>query len=317
MAPNRTLDRRWLSACARTLAGLAPLAARERGIRRGCRSRPRHRQHGLAAHQQRARADDDAARARAVLRRPGAREERALALHAVPGVGGRGRRALDPGRLHARLRARATPSSAISRSSARRHRHQHALGHLRHPRVRVRDVPGDVRDHHARADDRRLRGAHALRRPTWPSSRSGCCVVYCPLAHMVWGGGWIGAIGAKDFAGGLVVHMSSGYSALVAAIFLGKRRGFGKEPMPPHNLPFAVIGAGAAVGRLVRLQRRQRADGRRHRRRSPSSPRAPPPRPRSSPGWRSSGCTAASRPCSARPRRSWRASSRSRRPARS
>jgi Amt family ammonium transporter len=68
-------------------------------------------------------------------------------------------------------------------------------------------------------------------------------VVYCPLAHMVWGGGWIGQMGAKDFAGGLVVHMSSGYSALVAALYLGKRRGFGKEPMPPHNLPFAVIGA--------------------------------------------------------------------------
>jgi Amt family ammonium transporter len=69
-------------------------------------------------------------------------------------------------------------------------------------------------------------------------------VVYCPLAHMVWGGGYLASLGAKDFAGGLVVHMSSGYSALVAALFLGKRRGFGKEPMPPHNLPFAVIGAG-------------------------------------------------------------------------
>ncbi|MEN8162375.1 MAG: ammonium transporter, partial [Myxococcota bacterium] len=68
-------------------------------------------------------------------------------------------------------------------------------------------------------------------------------VVYCPLAHMVWGGGWIGGLGALDFAGGLVVHMSSGFSALVAALYLGKRRGFGKEPMPPHNLPFAVIGA--------------------------------------------------------------------------
>jgi len=67
--------------------------------------------------------------------------------------------------------------------------------------------------------------------------------VYCPLAHMVWGGGWIGTMGAKDFAGGMVVHMSSGYSALVAAIFLGKRRGFGREPMAPHNLPFAVVGA--------------------------------------------------------------------------
>jgi Amt family ammonium transporter len=68
-------------------------------------------------------------------------------------------------------------------------------------------------------------------------------VVYCPLAHMVWGGGYIGTMGAKDFAGGLVVHMSSGYSALVAAIVLGKRRGFGREPMPPHNLPFTVMGA--------------------------------------------------------------------------
>jgi len=68
-------------------------------------------------------------------------------------------------------------------------------------------------------------------------------LVYCPLAHMVWGGGWIGTMGAKDFAGGLVVHMSSGYSALVAALFLGKRRGFGKEAMPPHNVPFTVVGA--------------------------------------------------------------------------
>jgi Amt family ammonium transporter len=69
-------------------------------------------------------------------------------------------------------------------------------------------------------------------------------VVYSPLAHMVWGGGWIGAnLGALDFAGGLVVHMSSGFSALVVAIFLGKRSGFGREPMPPHSLPLTVIGA--------------------------------------------------------------------------
>jgi Amt family ammonium transporter len=69
-------------------------------------------------------------------------------------------------------------------------------------------------------------------------------VVYCPLAHMVWGGGWIGAeLGAKDFAGGLVVHMSSGFSALIAAIFLGKRRGYPKTLMPPHNLPLTVVGA--------------------------------------------------------------------------
>ena len=70
-------------------------------------------------------------------------------------------------------------------------------------------------------------------------------VVYCPVAHMVWGGeGWLFKSGAIDFAGGLVVHMSSGFSALVAAIMLGKRRGYGKEPMPPHSLPLCLIGAG-------------------------------------------------------------------------
>lgn len=70
-------------------------------------------------------------------------------------------------------------------------------------------------------------------------------LVYCPLAHMVWGGeGWIFKSGAIDFAGGLVVHMSSGFSALVAALVLGKRQGFGKDPMPPHNLPLCLVGAG-------------------------------------------------------------------------
>ena len=69
-------------------------------------------------------------------------------------------------------------------------------------------------------------------------------VVYCPLAYMVWGGGWIFQAGAIDFAGGLVVHMSSGFSALVCALMVGKRRGFGKEPMPPHSMPLCLIGAG-------------------------------------------------------------------------
>ena len=68
--------------------------------------------------------------------------------------------------------------------------------------------------------------------------------VYIPLAHNVWGGGWIATqLEALDFAGGLVVHMSSGFSALVVAIFLGPRKGYGREPMPPHSLPLTVIGA--------------------------------------------------------------------------
>ena len=68
-------------------------------------------------------------------------------------------------------------------------------------------------------------------------------LVYIPLAHMVWGGGWIGESGALDFAGGLVVHMSSGFSALVACLILGPRLGYGREQMHPNNLPFTMIGA--------------------------------------------------------------------------
>ena len=69
-------------------------------------------------------------------------------------------------------------------------------------------------------------------------------LVYDPLAHSVWGvGGFLRNMGALDFAGGTVVHISAGISALVAVLIMGKRVGFGKTPMAPHNLPFAVIGA--------------------------------------------------------------------------
>lgn len=76
-------------------------------------------------------------------------------------------------------------------------------------------------------------------------------IVYCPLCHWVWDGGLLAydsehslAGGALDFAGGTVVHISSGVSALVCALLLGKRLGFGSEPMPPHNLTYTVLGAG-------------------------------------------------------------------------
>lgn len=70
-------------------------------------------------------------------------------------------------------------------------------------------------------------------------------LIYDPLAHWVWGvKGWMREMGALDFAGGTVVHISSGISALVAALMYGKRVGYGKEHMAPHNLPFSVIGAG-------------------------------------------------------------------------
>lgn len=69
-------------------------------------------------------------------------------------------------------------------------------------------------------------------------------IVYCPLAHWVWGGGWIGKMGALDFAGGTVVHISSGISALAASVVLGKRRGFKTEIITPHNLPITLLGTG-------------------------------------------------------------------------
>ncbi|MDP3789651.1 MAG: ammonium transporter [Candidatus Omnitrophota bacterium] len=70
-------------------------------------------------------------------------------------------------------------------------------------------------------------------------------LIYDPICHWIWGdGGWLRNRGVMDFAGGIVVHISSGISALVCALFLGKRRGYGREPMPPHNLPLTIIGAG-------------------------------------------------------------------------
>jgi len=69
-------------------------------------------------------------------------------------------------------------------------------------------------------------------------------LVYDPMAHWVWGvGGWIRKMGALDFAGGTVVHISSGISALAAALLAGRRKGFGLEPMAPHNLPMTITGA--------------------------------------------------------------------------
>jgi len=67
--------------------------------------------------------------------------------------------------------------------------------------------------------------------------------VYAPLAHWVWGGGWLGRIGAVDFAGGTVVHVNAGVAALAAIIVLGRRRGYGKEAFVPHNVPMVITGA--------------------------------------------------------------------------
>ena len=69
-------------------------------------------------------------------------------------------------------------------------------------------------------------------------------VVYSPLAHWVWGGGWLADMGALDFAGGTVVHVNAGVAALVAAIVVGKRRDYQSSALLPHNVPFTLLGAG-------------------------------------------------------------------------
>ncbi len=68
-------------------------------------------------------------------------------------------------------------------------------------------------------------------------------IVYAPIAHWVWGGGWLGELGALDFAGGTVVHISAGAGALVSAIIIGRRIGFPEQPMGPANIPMVVLGA--------------------------------------------------------------------------
>ena len=69
-------------------------------------------------------------------------------------------------------------------------------------------------------------------------------LVYAPICHWVWGGGWLSDLGVMDFAGGTVVHITAGVAALVAALVLGNRRGFPQQAMPPHNMTLTIMGAG-------------------------------------------------------------------------
>jgi Amt family ammonium transporter len=69
-------------------------------------------------------------------------------------------------------------------------------------------------------------------------------LVYDPIAHWVWGGGWLASLGAIDFAGGMVVHISAGFAALAIALVIGKRAGYGQYSLEPHNIPMTLLGAG-------------------------------------------------------------------------
>src|SRR6201985_1540401 len=85
--------------------------------------------------------------------------------------------------------------------------------------------------------DRTKFGAWALFTVLWAT------IVYFPVAHWVWGGGWLSSLGIEDFAGGTVVHVNAGSAGLALALVLGKRRGWGKDPMRPHHLPPGLPGA--------------------------------------------------------------------------
>src|SRR6201996_5691703 len=86
--------------------------------------------------------------------------------------------------------------------------------------------------------DRTKFGAWAVFTVAWAT------LVFFPVAHWVWGGGWLSSLGIEDFAGGTVVHVNAGSAGLALALVLGKRRGWGKDPMRPHNLPMVLLGAG-------------------------------------------------------------------------
>jgi Amt family ammonium transporter len=86
--------------------------------------------------------------------------------------------------------------------------------------------------------DRTKFGAWAVFTVAWAT------LVYFPVAHWVWGGGWLSSLGIEDFAGGTVVHVNAGAAGLALALVLGKRRGWGKDPMRPHNLTLVLLGAG-------------------------------------------------------------------------
>src|SRR5262245_28135833 len=86
--------------------------------------------------------------------------------------------------------------------------------------------------------DRLKFGSYALFIGVW------LVLVYAPIAHMVFGGGWLAEQGALDFAGGAVVHMNAGAAALAVVLIIGRRKGYPDTPMPPHNLPMTVLGTG-------------------------------------------------------------------------
>ena len=161
---------------------------------------------------------------------------------------------------------------------ARPHRHLHYVflnnvGQAPNPAVRTdRAVPGLLRlpahrgGPDAGADHRRLRRSRAASRATSPFLTAWSLLVYVPLAHWIWGGGFLQQWGVLDFGGGMVVHASAGFAAL-ASVYVVKKRVFAPgEEERPSNIPLIAIGLGAALVRLARRQPGRRHARQRHRR---------------------------------------------------
>ena len=112
------------------------------------------------------------------------------------------------------------------------------------PESAVHDLPDDLRHHHGGAGRRLGRRPPALLGLSHLFCALWLLLVYVPIAHWVWGGGFLGSYGLIDFAGGTVVHLNAGVAGLAAAYLLGARRGYGSENLAPFDLSLAVIGTG-------------------------------------------------------------------------
>ena len=236
---------------------------RARGGAGGARAEGRHGRHRLGADLLGPRPHDDRARPRALLRRHGAAEERPRHADAVVHPAGADLGAVGPLRLQPRLRARTSAaSSGASSGSASR-----GVGAEPNPDYAA-TIPHQAfmvfQLMFAIITPALITGAFAER-----MKFSAFLLFSLALGHADLRPARPLGLGRRRLAprrsapstspAGTVVHISSGVSALVAALVIGKRRGYGREPMPPHNLPFTVARVGAPLGRLVRLQRRQRA----------------------------------------------------------
>ena len=185
-------------------------------------------------------AADDAG-AGLLLRRPGPLEERAQHDDDELHLAGIRRRAVGAGRLLAGVHRRATTGSATSRASscaASALEPQGTIPHLLFMAyqgtfaiITAALISGAIVE--------RMRfSAYVVFISLW------ALVVYSPIAHWVWGGGWLAEMGALDFAGGTVVHVNAAVAALVAAIVVGKRTDYPSSSLLPHNVPFMLLGAG-------------------------------------------------------------------------